>query len=243
LRQSDHPGLVVVLDEVETIQRMPSQTREKSLNALRQLVDMLHNRELPGLYLVVTGTPEFYDGYKGLRGAPALYQRVATDFGDDPSVDNLRAPQVRLMPFDAERLVEVGLRVRELFPAENPERVQAKVDEAFVRGLVAKVTDGFAGDVGVTPRLFLRTLVDVLDRVDLHPSFDPVAQYKLTIDESALNAQELAARHGPGATDAGTGDGAELGEPSADAADDAASDRDAGAADAPARTPRRRLDG
>jgi hypothetical protein len=243
LRQSDHPGLVVVLDEVETIQRMPSQTREKSLNALRQLVDMLHNRELPGLYLVVTGTPEFYDGYKGLRGAPALYQRVATDFGDDPSVDNLRAPQVRLMPFDAERLVEVGLRVRELFPAENPERVQAKVDEAFVRGLVAKVTDGFAGDVGVTPRLFLRTLVDVLDRVDLHPSFDPVAQYKLTIDESALNAQELAARHSGTAVDVGDGDGDGTREPADDAGDDAAPDRDTGTAEAPARTPRRRLDG
>lgn len=205
LRQSDYSGLVVVLDEVETIQRMPSQTREKSLNALRQLIDMLHNRELPGIYLVVTGTPEFYDGYKGLRGAPALYQRVATDFGSEPEHDNLRAPQVRLTPFDAERLVEVGLRVRGLFPAEHPERVAEKVDEAFVRSLVAKVTAGFAGDVGVTPRLFLRKLVDVMDRVDLHPTYDPRAKYKLEIDDTGLTAQELAARRGAPATDAGTG--------------------------------------
>ncbi len=38
LRQSGYGGLVVVLDEVETIQRMNSQTREKSLNALRHRV-------------------------------------------------------------------------------------------------------------------------------------------------------------------------------------------------------------
>ena len=44
-----------VLDEVETIQRMNVQTREKSLNALRQLMDMLAKDELPGLYLVITG--------------------------------------------------------------------------------------------------------------------------------------------------------------------------------------------
>jgi hypothetical protein len=32
---------VLVLDEVETLQRLNAQTREKSLNALRQLVDAL----------------------------------------------------------------------------------------------------------------------------------------------------------------------------------------------------------
>jgi hypothetical protein len=59
---------VVVLGEVEMIQRMNAQTREKSLNALRQLMDMLSNDELPGLYLV-TGRAAF-EGYKGLRPAP-----------------------------------------------------------------------------------------------------------------------------------------------------------------------------
>ncbi len=39
LRDSGHPGLLVVLDEVETIQRVRSDVRDKSLNALRQLID------------------------------------------------------------------------------------------------------------------------------------------------------------------------------------------------------------
>ena len=76
LRQSGYGGLVVVLDEVETIQRMNSQTREKSLNALRQLMDMLAREELPGLYLVITGTRDFFEGYKGVKSLPPLYQRV-----------------------------------------------------------------------------------------------------------------------------------------------------------------------
>lgn len=37
LEQTGRRGLVMVLDEVETIQRMRSDVREKSLNALRQM--------------------------------------------------------------------------------------------------------------------------------------------------------------------------------------------------------------
>ena len=65
LRQSGYSGLVVVLDEVETIQRMNAQPREKSLNALRQFMDTLANDDLPGMYMVVTGTRDFYEGSRG----------------------------------------------------------------------------------------------------------------------------------------------------------------------------------
>ena len=39
LRDSGSPGLVLVLDEAETLQRMRADTREKGLNALRQLLE------------------------------------------------------------------------------------------------------------------------------------------------------------------------------------------------------------
>src|SRR5262249_45496839 len=153
LRQTDRPGLVVVLDEVETIQRMNAQTRDKALNALRQLMDQLAQEQLQGLYLVVTGTRDFFEGYKGLKSLAALYQRVNVNFGDDPRFDNLRATQVRLNPFESERLFEVGRRVRDLYPAAHPERVMERVSDAFLQGLVSKVTAGFGGKVTVAPRV------------------------------------------------------------------------------------------
>ena len=196
LRQTGYAGLVLVLDEVETVQRMPPPTREKSLNALRQVVDMLANDELPGLYLVVTGTPRFFDDYKGLKGLAPLHQRIATRFDADPGFDNLRAPQVRLPAFDRGRLLEVGRRVRELFPGDNPLRKQARASEAFIEALADQVTTGFGGTVSATPRVFLRELVDVLDKIDQYPDYDPAVQYKLTLDDADLTADELAARHG-----------------------------------------------
>jgi hypothetical protein len=203
LRQSGYHGLVVVLDEVETIQRMNSQTREKSLNALRQLMDGMANDELPGLYLVVTGTPDFFEGHKGLKGTPALYQRVHVDFSGDPRWDNHKAPQVRLTAFDRERLLEVGKKVREIYPAKAPERVGDKVDDDFLAALVDDITAGFGGHIEVTPRTFLRKLVDVMDRVDRYPAFDPVEHYELSINEAELEPQELAARKSPETTGSG----------------------------------------
>lgn len=196
LRQSGYAGLALVLDEVETVQRMPPPTREKSLNALRQIVDMLANDELPGLYLVVTGTPAFFDDYKGIKGLAPLQQRIATRFDADPRYDNLRAPQVRLLPFDGDRLLEVGQRVRDLFPASDEARKTSRVSSAFIRALAEQVTTGFGGKVSVTPRVFLRELVDVLDKVDQYADYNPTAQYRLHLDDADLSPDELAARHG-----------------------------------------------
>jgi hypothetical protein len=196
LRQSGYEGLVVVLDEVETIQRMNAQTREKSLNALRQLMDMLAKEELPGLYLVVTGTRDFFEGYKGLKALAPLYQRVQVNFGEDPRWDNLRAPQVRLLPFTEERLLAVGRRVRDLYPARHAERVAARVNDRFLNALVSQVTAGFGGKVALAPRLFLRELIDVMDRVDLHEGYDPSSLYRLDLDDGKLTSEELAAKHG-----------------------------------------------
>lgn len=219
LRQTGYRGLVLVLDEVETIQRMNAQTREKSLNALRQLVDMLGAGDFPGLYMVVTGTRDFFEGYKGLQSLPPLFQRVSVNFGDEPRFDNLRAPQVRLLPFTAERLVEVGRRVRGLYPAIERARVDAKVGDGFLADLVDQVTTGFRGRVAVSPRIFLRELVDVLDRVDQHPEFDPRTHYRLQLAEAELKPEELAALRGqdapefPEAGEADANDAPDPGEP------------------------------
>src|SRR5262245_44141700 len=196
LRQSGYGGLVVVLDEVETVQRMNAQTREKSLNALRQLMDMLAKEELPGLYLVVTGTRDFFEGYKGLKSLAPLHQRVQVNFGDDARFDNLRAPQVRLLPFTDERLLAVAARVRGIYPAKNADRIARRIDDQFLRALVAQVTAGFGGKVSLAPRLFLRELIDVIDRVDIHDEYDPAKHYRLELDDTKLTAEELAAKYG-----------------------------------------------
>ena len=96
-----------------------------------------------------------------------------------------------------------GQRVRDIYPAKNPERVSARVDDRFLAALVSQVTAGFGGKVTLAPRLFLRELVDVMDRVDLHEDYVPGEHYKLQLDDAKLTPEELAAKHGrsPDTTD------------------------------------------
>ena len=196
LRDSGFPGLMLVLDEVETLQRMRADTRERGLNALRQLIDEIDAGRFPGLYLVITGTPAFFDGAQGIQRLAPLAQRLHVDFGTDRKFDNPRAVQIRLAPFDQGSLVAVGKRVRDIYAATQPNeaRLRRVVDDTYIEVLATAVAGGLGGKVGVAPRLFLKKLVaDVLDRVDLHETFDPSQHYKLTLAETEMTANERAA--------------------------------------------------
>src|SRR6478752_7235941 len=118
LKDSGYAGLVLVLDEIETLQRVRGDVREKGLNALRQLVDEVDAGRFPGLYLVITGTPAFFDGPQGIQRLEPLAQRLHVDFQTDARFDNPRAVQLRLASFDHDRLMEIGLKVRDLFLAD-----------------------------------------------------------------------------------------------------------------------------
>lgn len=193
LRDSGFSGLVLVLDEVETLQRVRGDIREKSLNALRQFMDEIDAGRFPGLYLMITGTPAFFDGPQGVQRLPPLAQRLHVDFGTDARFDNPRAVQIRLRAFDMERLVEVGRNVRAVFVQRSAvaDRVLTLVDDALLRDLATAVTGKLGGKVGVAPRIFLKKLVaEVLDRVDQFPDFDPRKDYQLVVQAAELSQDE-----------------------------------------------------
>lgn len=197
LKDSGYSGLVLVLDEIETIQRVRSDVREKGLNALRQLLDDIDGGRFPGLYLVITGTPAFYDGPQGIQRLEPLAQRLHVDFQTDARFDNPRAVQLRLTTFDHDRLVEVGTKVRDLFAADckAPDRVRSLANAEYIDTLARSMTGKLGGKVGITPRLFLKKLVvNVLDTIDLHDTFDPRKDYKLTVSSNEMTSVEREAQ-------------------------------------------------
>jgi hypothetical protein len=193
-KAAGYAGMLIVIDEAETILRMVmADSRHKSLNGIRQICDAAG--EYPGLLWLFTGTPEFFDTRRGVAGLAPLHDRIG--FRTQGGFTNLRQPQLELRPFDAPRLQSVARRLRDLYPMPNRERVMSRVSDAFIDRLVAKVTEGFGGDVGVVPRQFLRQLVDVMDLVDLEEDYDPEKAYGFTAGPLvALSPEEQAARDG-----------------------------------------------
>lgn len=196
LRDAGYAGLLVVLDEVETLQRVRGDIREKSLNALRQLIDEVYGGRFQGLYLLVTGTPAFFDGPQGVQRLPPLAQRLHVEFGPEDRFDNPRAVQVRLRNFDINGLIEVGRKVRDLFAegSSAEERIRSFADDAYLEKLARAMVGALGGKVGLAPRLYLKKLVgDVLDRIEQFPDFDPRKHYGLTLAGAELSLEERAA--------------------------------------------------
>lgn len=190
VKSAGYAGMLIVIDEAETILRMRTDSRHKSLNGIRQIADA--SGDYPGLLWVFTGTPEFFDDRHGVAGLAPLHDRVR--FMKQGQYASLRQAQLELRPFDRERLKNVALRLRELYPTEHRERVFERVDDGFIDQLVAKVTEGFRGDVGVVPRQFLREFVNQLDLVDEHDEYLPRKEYGFAPGE--LSPEERAALEG-----------------------------------------------
>lgn len=202
LRDAGHPGLLLGLDEVETLQRVRGDVRDKALNALRQLIDEVDAGRFPGLYLMITGTPAFFEGPSGLSRLPPLAQRLHVDFATDRRFDNPRAVQIRLAGFTRVSLTELGGKVRDLYADGSgaADRVRNSVDDGYLTDLADAVTGSLGGKVGVAPRVFLKKLVaEVLDRVDQFADFDPRQHYALTVSEGELTEVERNAARAPAA--------------------------------------------
>ncbi|MEQ1501357.1 MAG: BREX system ATP-binding protein BrxD [Myxococcota bacterium] len=184
VKAAGYKGLLIVIDEAETILRMRKDSRHKSLNGIRQIADAAG--AYPGLLWLFTGTPEFYDTRHGVAGLPPLHDRIR--FLSQGRFSSFRQAQLELLPFDAERLHAVAMALRQLYPTTERNRLDQLVSTRFVDRLVAEVTDGFRGDVGVVPRQFLREFVNVLDLVQENEDFVPEDEYAFTAKD--LNTEE-----------------------------------------------------
>ena len=193
VKAAGYKGLLIVIDEAETILRMRKDSRHKSLNGIRQIADAAG--AYPGLLWIFTGTPDFFDTRQGVAGLPPLNDRI--QFMKQGEYASVRQAQLELAPFNQERLRNVAFRLRDIFPAVDVDRLRQRITDEFINRLVQEVTTGFKGDVGVVPRQFLREFVTQMDLVDENPDYVPMEQYGFK--PQPLNDQEKLLLSGEGA--------------------------------------------
>jgi hypothetical protein len=192
VKAAGYAGLVIVVDELETVLRARTDTRDKSLNGLRHIIDAA--KDFPGLLWIFTGTPDFFDSRRGVAGLTPLHDRLK--FEKQGRFVNVRQPQLELVPFDETRLRDVALKLREIYPSRERARIERLVTHELVERLVKDVTQGFGGDVGVVPRQFLRSYVSILDTIDQNEDYDPGADYQFQMDGKSLSPEEVRAQAG-----------------------------------------------
>ncbi|WP_319579318.1 BREX system ATP-binding protein BrxD [uncultured Methanospirillum sp.] len=172
-----YKGCVVAIDELEITQTFPRNLRERGFQNLVRIIDAIDGGLLPRWYLICAGTPMLYDGPRGMRPITPLYDRIGQT-PKDGEFPNPRQPQILLKPFSPDRLEEVAQRIASVYEEAYGEVDRSRISHRFIRTMVNRVSTAFGGRIDVIPRVFLKEFVDVLDKCDLYPDYDPMTVYQ-----------------------------------------------------------------
>jgi adenosylhomocysteinase len=175
-----YKGLAIAVDEMETTQGLQRNQREKGYQTLVQIIDALDRGDMPRCYFLFTGTPALFDGSRGIRSVPPLYDRISVVQSDE--FRNPRQPQIILSKFDTAKLELVALKVVDVYAKAYSEPDRERVSHKFIRAMIKKVTTKFGGRVDVIPRIFLKEFIDVLDKCELYEDYNPWDGYEFDAD-------------------------------------------------------------
>ncbi|HEX3001231.1 MAG TPA: BREX system ATP-binding protein BrxD [Methanoregula sp.] len=168
-------GLVIAIDELETTQGLQRNQREKAYQVLVRIIDAIDKGEMPRCFFLFTGTPALFDGSRGIRSLPPLYDRISVTRTDD--FNNPRQPQIFLSKFDTAKLELVALRVVDVYAQAYSEPDRERISHRFIRAMIRKITTRFGGRVDIIPRIFLKEFVDILDKCELYEDYNPHDAY------------------------------------------------------------------
>lgn len=168
IKMSGYAGLFVIIDEVETVRKERKDIRYQAYENLRLLIDMVSKDNLPGCYLLFTGTEELIeDEEKGVKEHDALYTRIEPiKLGD---IRVLEQPLIKLSRFDSSQLVEVSKKVRGIHGIVHNWNPEIKLSDTFINEYVQSFTRAFGKEVSILPRTFLKNFIFILEAAKNEP--------------------------------------------------------------------------
>ena len=160
MRDAGYQGLVILMDESESIMRLASPQRHAAYTAIREIIDT-SEVDFPYCYFVFAGTQKWFeDEFNGIAQYRALYERIRNT--QKESVRDLRQPIIRLEELDRESLRALARRVRDVHGVAYSWVAATKFPNRELDDYISRVATRF-GDIRQKPRGFLKGFVDALD--------------------------------------------------------------------------------
>jgi hypothetical protein len=180
VKNSAHNGLLIIFDEIETIQRLQNKKmRQDSYETLRSILDEIGLNNFKNLFLIFTGTPQFFEDKRfGIPSYPALYERIAS-----PSKiygESIKQPILKLKKLDEDSLIVISQKVIKLHSEAYNWIPQDRITDIVLKQLINYFAENF-GVINTKPRDYLRSLVKLLDLILENPD-EPISTFiKLSI--------------------------------------------------------------
>lgn len=164
-----YSGLVVLIDEAEHIMTLHTKKlRDTSYDYIRYIYDECNLENFKYTLFVLAGTPQFFEDPKlGVPSYQALEDRIQDAL--NTSYQDLRKPIIQLEGFTKEELIAMAEKLmkmhNEAFEWNSDEKISPLVGGIVdVHEANAQLTGG-----KVTPRIFIRSFLSVLDTVQQNP--------------------------------------------------------------------------
>lgn len=187
IKSAGYKGLMVILDEVETVQKLQTANmRNNAYENLRFFIDEVDKNNFQNCFFLYTGTTDLMESERGFKALEPLYQRVKVE--RDKNFKNLRQPVIFLEDFNKEKLREVARKVRNIHGEVYKWPANEKVNDEFIERYITDMTNGFGGEINISPRGFLRKLVDILDKSQMYDNYMPEEQFNF--DDEVRNMVE-----------------------------------------------------
>ncbi len=186
IEKSGYAGLFVIIDEVETVRKERKDMRYQAYENLRLLIDMVSKDNLPGCYLLFTGTEELIeDEEKGIKEHDALYTRIEPiKLGD---IRVFEQPLIKLSRFNSSQLVEVSKKVRHVHGTVHEWNPKIKISDEFINEYVKNFTNAFGREISILPRTFLRNFIFILEAAKK----EPMSKIKSLLDIAKEQVEEV----------------------------------------------------
>jgi hypothetical protein len=169
IRETGHPGVLIVLDEVETVQRLPNPaSRKKAYETLRHILDDVASARFSGVLFLITGTPELFGRKPGIGEYKALEERISQPM--QAGLTSSRQPILELAPFGEEHLLELASKIRDLHGSAESWPISERCNADELAGLTRALAVSFGGAAPESrPREFIRKLIMVFDLLKEYP--------------------------------------------------------------------------
>lgn len=161
-------SLVIIIDEVESLLRLRTQNlRQSAYDNIRYILDECAQDHFPNCFFLFSGTPALFDDEHGFQGFRALLDRLQNT--RVRSYENYRLPVMHIDPWDEEKALLVSQKLLELhqqvYSWELPD--SEKTLQTYIQHCI-KTSDC----QHIFPRIFLKCLVDHLDKKQQYPDYD-----------------------------------------------------------------------
>ena len=164
IRDLGYAGLVIAIDEVETIMNLPSsKQRQEALETIRIIVDEVGRNTFPRCLFLITGTDKFFlDDRYGLPSYEALKDRI-----DIPGLNiehqSLKQPIYLVKPLQENQLIEVAKKVRSIHASAYDWLAESRISDEDIQRYAYLMASNFGGSIEQIPRGFLRGFIYVCD--------------------------------------------------------------------------------